>query len=68
MIYHIERKSLGEWSDVCYPTKDEKLARDICYMESSKNGPCNIRVATYDDRDEFPNVITFACSTGWSQE
>ena len=64
MVYHIERKSLGEWSDVCYPTTDEKLARDICHMEVRKYSG-TLRVATYDDREPDAKVVCMVSGTEW---
>jgi len=65
-LYYIEKKVGSEWLDVCLPTKDESLARRICYRESTKDSDaCSVRVATYDDREEDAHVIAIACSTGW---
>jgi len=66
MIYYIEKKVGSEWLDVCLPTRDESLARRICYRESTKDScGTSVRVATYDDREEDASVIAVACSTGW---
>ena len=64
IIYHIERKSLGEWNDVCLPTEHKRLAWDICHMQARKKHGM-VRVATYDDRQPFPNVVALVSDTGW---
>ncbi len=63
-IYHIERKSLGEWKDICLPTEHEELARNICRMKASKSSAM-VRVATYDDREPDANVVCLMNDTGW---
>ena len=63
-IYHIERKMDGEWHDVCLPTENEELARNICRMKASKDSTM-IRVATYDDREEEAHVVCLMSDTGW---
>ena len=37
IIYHIEKKVGTEWRDICLPTEDEELARNICRMKASKD-------------------------------
>ena len=64
IIYHIERKSLGEWNDVCLPTEHKRLAWDICHMHARKKHGM-VRVATYDDRDSCPTVVALVSDTGW---
>ena len=65
IIYHIERKSLGEWRDICNPTEHEQLARSICRMKASKDSTM-IRVATYDDRETDAHVLYLMSAGEWS--
>ena len=64
IIYCIERKVDGEWIDVCLPTRDEKLARDICRMDSVKHNGM-VRVATYDDREPDAHVVCLMGAGAW---
>ena len=63
-LFYIERMSVGEWLDVCLPTKDEDLARKICHMKASKSTSM-VRVATYDDREAEARVVCLMNDTGW---
>ena len=65
-IYHIERKSLGEWNDVCLPTRDESLARKICHKDAEKKNGM-VRVATYDDREPDAHVVCLKRIGEWEQ-
>ena len=62
--FHIEKNVHGEWRDICLPTKDEQLARNICHLKASKDSTV-IRVATYDDREEDAHVVCLMSDTGW---
>ena len=63
-LFYIERMSLGEWLDVCLPTKDEELARSICRMKACQSSTM-VRVATYDDRETDATVVCLMNDTGW---
>ena len=63
-IYHIERRSLGEWQDVCHPTRNEELARTICRMDAVKHNGM-VRVATYDDREPDAHVVCLMGASEW---
>jgi hypothetical protein len=63
-LFYIERMSLGEWKDVCLPTKDEDLARNICSMKARKSSGV-VRVATYDDREAEAHVVCLMHAGEW---
>jgi hypothetical protein len=66
MIYHIEERHANgvEWRDVCLPTDQEDLARNICHMKAGKSSTM-VRVATYDDREPDAHVVCLMSDTGW---
>jgi len=63
-LYYIERKDGSEWRDVCLPTKDEDLARNICSMKARKSSGM-VRVATYDDREPDAHVVCLVGAGDW---